>query len=147
MAIHVPVLSQKGWEATAALPEAVTIQLGLILEQLHMWKGRPFTVDLPRTHLWTDASDFGLGATMHEQIATHGWFMTTEGHIGGKEFLAAIYTIQAYLLQDTEVHLHVDNMVFFHYLRTWGGKVRRLISLMREIGDYCQRMNVHILPH
>ena len=66
----------------------------------------------PHTHLGTDAPDFGWGATMHKQIA--GWFTTTEGHIDGKAFRPAIYAIHPYLLQDTEDHLHLDNMVFLH---------------------------------
>ena len=70
---------------------AVIVQLVLILEELHIWKERPFTADLPHTHLCTDASNFGWGATIHERIATHRWFTTTKGHIDGKEIGAAIY--------------------------------------------------------
>ena len=84
---------------------------------------------------------------MHEQIATHEWFTTTEWHIERTEIRAVIYAIQAYPIQETEVHIRVDNMVFFHYLQKWGGKVRRLNSLICELWDYCQRMNVHVVPH
>ena len=80
------VLSRKRSEATAALPEAVTTQLQLILKELQIWKGRPFTVEIPHTHLWTDTSDFGCGATMHERRATHGWLRMTGEHIDKREF-------------------------------------------------------------
>ena len=67
---------------------------------------------------------------MHEPIATLGWFSTTEGNIEGKECWGAIYANEPYLLQHTEVHLHVDKMVFFHCLRKWDGKVRPVHCLM-----------------
>ena len=41
----------------------------------------------------------------------------------------------------------MDNMVFLVYLQKWGGTVRRLNCLMQEFWDYCQQMNVNILPH
>ena len=62
---------------------------------------------------------------MHEQIATRGWFTTTEGHMDRNKFRAAIHAIQAYLLENTDLHLHMDNTVFCHHLRKLGGKVRR----------------------
>ena len=43
------------------------------MEELHQWRGRQFTVDLENTHMWTDASDYGWGATMQNQMATFGW--------------------------------------------------------------------------
>ena len=86
------------------------------MEELHQWRGRQFTVDLEKTHMWTDASDYGWGATMQNQMATFGSFSTTQGHIDLKEFRAGVNAIKGYLLRDTELHLHVDNMVFFHYL-------------------------------
>ena len=147
LAQHVAVLSRRGWETQASLPEQVTIQLELVIEDLHQWRGRQFTVNLEKTHMWTDASDYGWGATMQNQMATFGWFSTTQGHIDLKEFRAGVNAIKAYLLRDTELHLHVDNMVFFHYLKKWGGRVRRLDNLMQELWEYCRQMNVFIIPH
>ena len=147
LAQHLAVLSRRGWEARADLPDQVTIQLELVLEELLQWKGRPLTVKLEKTHMWTDASDHGWGATMHNHVATYGWFSTSEGHIDLKEFRAGVNAIKAYLLRDTELHLHVDHMVFFYYLKKWGGRIRRLNSLMQELWDYCRQMNVFIVPH
>ena len=81
LAQHVAVLSRRGWETRADLPDQVTIQLELVLEELLQRKGRPFTVELEKAHMWTDASDHGWGATMHNHVATYGWFNTSEGHI------------------------------------------------------------------
>ena len=64
LAQHVAVRSRRGWETQASLPELVTIQLELVMEELHQWRGCHFTVDLEKTHMWTDASDYGWGATM-----------------------------------------------------------------------------------
>ena len=147
LAQHVAVLSRRRWETRADLPDQVTIQLELVLEELLQLKGRPFTVELEKTHMWTDASDHGWGATMHNYVATYRWFSTSEGHIDLKEFRAGVNAIKAYLLRDTELHLHVDNMVFFDYLKKWGGRIRRLNSLMQELWDYCRQMNAFIVPH
>ena len=147
LAQHVVVLSRGGWETQANLPEQVTIQLELVIEELHQWRGCQVTVDLEKTHMWTDASDYGWGATMQNQMATFGWFSTTQGHIDLKEFRAGVNAIKAYLLRDTELHLHVDNMVFFHYLKKWRGRIRRLNNLMQELWEYCRQMNVFIIPH
>ena len=146
LAQHVAVLSRRGWEARADLPDQVTIQLELVLEELLQWKGRPFTVELEKTHMWTDASDHGWGATMHNHVATYGWFSTSEGHIDLKEFTAGVNAIKAYLLRDTELHLHLDNVVFFYYQKKWGGRIRRLNTLMQELWDCCRQMNVFIVP-
>ena len=147
LAQHVAVQSKRGWEARADLPDQVTTQLELVLEELLQWKGRQFTVELEKMHMWMDASDHGWGATMHNHVATYGWFSTSEGHIDLKKFRAGMNAIKAYLLRDTELHLHVDNMVFFYYLKKWGGRVRRLNSLMQELWDYYRQMNVFIVPH
>ena len=117
LAQHVAVLSKRVWEAGADLPDHITFQLELVLEELLQWKGCQFTVELEKTHMWTDASDQGWGATMHNHVATYGWFSTSEGHIDLKEFKAGVPAIKAYLLRDTELHLHVHNMVFFYYLK------------------------------
>ena len=142
LAQHVAVLSRREWETQASLPEQVTIQLELAMEELHQWRGRQFTVDLEKTHMWTDASDYGWGATMQNQMATFGWFRTTQRHLDLREFRAGVNAIKAYLLRDTELHLHVDNVVFFHYLKEWGGRIRRLNNLMQELWEYCRQMNV-----
>ena len=142
LAQHVAVLSTRAWEARADLPDQVTIQLELVVEELLQWKGRQFTVEVEKTHMWTDASDHGWGATMHNHVATYGWFSTSEGHIDLKKFRAGVNAIKSYLLRDTELHLHVDNMVSFYYLKKWGGRIRRLNSLMQEFWDYCRQMNV-----
>ena len=92
-------------------------------------------------------SDYGWGATMQNQMATFGWFSTTQGHIDLKELRAGVNAIKAYLLRDTELHPHVHNMVFFHYLKKWGGRIRRLNNLMQELWEYCRQMNVFIIPH
>ena len=84
---------------------------------------------------------------MHIYVATYGWFSTSEGHRDLKEFRAGVNAIKAYLLRDTELHLHVDNMVFFYYLKKWGGRICRLNSLMQELWDYCRQMTVFIVPH
>ena len=147
LAQHVAVLSRRGWETRADLPDQVTIQLELVLAELLQWKGRPFTVELEKTHMWTDASDHGWGATMHNHVATYGQFSTSEGHIDLKEFRTGLNANKAYLLRDTELHLHMENMVFFYYLKKWGGRIRRLNSLMQELWDYCRQMNVFIVPH
>ena len=106
LAQQVAVQSKRGWEARADLPDQVTIQLELVLEELLQWIGRQFTAELEKTHMWIDASDQGWGATMHNPVATYGWFSTSEGHIELKEFRAGINAIKAYLLRDTELHLH-----------------------------------------
>ena len=147
LAQHVAVLSRRGWEARADLPDQVTIQLELVLEELLQWKGRPFTVELEKTHMWTNASDHGWEATMRNHVATYRWFSTSEGHIDLKEFRAGVNAIKTYLLRDTELHLQVDNMVFFYYLRKCGGRIQRLNSLMQELWDDCRQMNVFIVPH
>ena len=147
LAQHVAVPSKRGWEARADLPDQVTIQLELVLEELLQWKGRPFTVELEKTHMWTDASDHGWGSTMHNHVESYRWFSTSEGHRDLKEFRAGVNAIKAYLLRDTELHLHVDNMVFFYYLKKWGSRIRRLNSLMQELWDYSRQMNVFIVPH
>ena len=128
--LHMAVLSPRGSKPTATLPKAVTIQLELVLEELQNWRRRPFAMELPHTHLWMDASDYGWGAMMHQRTGTHGWFKTIERHIDGKDFRAAIYGIQPYLPQDTRVHLNIDNIVFLYYLRKWSGTVRCLNSLV-----------------
>ena len=51
LALHVAALSRKCWEAAATLPEPVTIQLALVLEELKIWKGGPFTVGC-HTHIY-----------------------------------------------------------------------------------------------
>ena len=117
------------------------------MEELHQWRGRQFTIDLVKTHTWTDASDCGWGATMQNQMATFGWFSTTKHHIDLKEFRAGVNVIKAYLLRDSERHLHVDNMVLFHYLKKWGGRIPRLNNLIQELWVYCRQMNVYIIPH
>ena len=43
-------------------------------------------MDLLHTHLWIGASDFGWGAPIDKEMATHKWFITTEGQIEGKGF-------------------------------------------------------------
>ena len=57
---------------------------------------------------------------MHNQVATFSWFSTWKGLIDLKEFQAGVNVIKAYLLGDTELHLHVDTMVFFYYLKKNG---------------------------
>ena len=47
----VAVLSRRGWETQASLQEEVTFQLELVMEELHQWRGRQFTVDLQKTHM------------------------------------------------------------------------------------------------
>ena len=147
LAQHVAVLSRRGLETQASLPEQVTIQLELVMEEVHQWRGRQFTVNLEKTHMWTDASDNGWGATMQNQMATFGWFSTTQGHIDLRELRAGVNAIKSYLLRDTELHLEVDNMVFFHYLKKWGGRIRRLNNLMQDLWEYCRQMNMFIIPH
>ena len=147
LAQHVVVLSRRGWVTRASPPEQVTIQLELVMEELHQWRGRQFTVDLEKTHMWTDASDYGWGATMQNQMATLGWCSATQGHIDLKEFRTGVNAIKVYLLGDTELDLHVDNMVFFEYLKKWGGRIRRLNNLMQELWEYCRQMNLFIKPH
>ena len=100
LAQHVAVLSGRGWETQASLPEEVTIQLELVMEELHQWRGHQFTVDLEKTHMWTDASDYGWGATMQNEMATFGWFSTTQGHIDLKEFRTGVNAIKAYLYRN-----------------------------------------------
>ena len=71
------IRSWKGWEAMTALPEAVCIQLELVLQELQISKGRLFTVHLLHTHPWKDTSDFGypefykkVAFTMQDQRST-----------------------------------------------------------------------------
>ena len=68
-------------------------------------------------------------------MATFGWYSTTQGHTDLKEFRAGVNAIKAYLLPDTELHLHVDNMVFFHYLKKWGGRIRGFNNVMQELWE------------
>ena len=144
---HVNYLSRGGWDSSGPLPQEVLLQLEEALTELRSWQGRDFVLELPKSKLYTDSSTEGWGGVVPGSLGTWGWFTTPQEHINDKEFKAAIYTLKLYLLRDTLLDLYVDNLVFYFYLKKWGGRVRRLNSLMRELWVYCKEMNVTITPH
>ena len=148
LAVHVAVALQAGWEADVALPERVSRQLMDLADELHQWKGRTFVVSMGHVRdMYSDASDLAWGGVLQGNAqAAFGCFLNREEHINVKEFRGALLTIQAYALRDTTLRFFTDSMVYYWYLRKWGGRKPRFNALILQLWNFTQANRIEIQP-
>jgi hypothetical protein len=148
---HTQKYSQISWEWEAPLEGPILLQIQEAMAELVSWKGKHLFSQLPHQVIYTDASDWGWGATldMYQDDTTHGWFQGPKlrEHINYKEAEAVVESILYYNLSQVHLQLWIDNTTVWWYIHKWGGRVQKLNEVVRRLWVLCQQRGITITPH
>ena len=115
--------AQGGWDSVHLLPPSLVQQVKEVKTLLQSWEGRSFQAQCTIRKLHSDASNLGWGG-LDIQSGTslqEFWRQDNGLHINVKELHAAISTVRSLAKKGEQVHLSVDNVVAYSYLRKGGG--------------------------
>ena len=111
-----------GWDKNRPIPLELQEEVRSIKNLLHNWSGRQFVQRAKLKKLQSDASQIGWGG-LNTQTGEkiHEFWRDQKGlHINIKELHAAIHTVQSLAKRKEQVHLTVDNVVAYTYLKKGG---------------------------
>jgi hypothetical protein len=123
-------------------------QVKEVKDLLQTWQGRQFQARCPIRKLHSDASNVGWGG-LDIQSGTglqEFWRQENGLHINVKELHAAISTVRSLAKKGEQVHLAVDNVVAYSYLKKSGGKLPQFNHMLRPFLKWCMEQKVRLLP-
>jgi hypothetical protein len=147
MKCFIDLQGQGGWDRMHPLPVSLVNQVKEVKDLLQTWQGRQFQARCPIRKLHSDASNVGWGG-LDIQSGTglqEFWRQENGLHINVKELHAAISTVRSLAKKGEQVHLAVDNVVAYSYLKKSGGKLPQFNHMLRPFLKWCMEQKVRLL--
>jgi hypothetical protein len=147
LATFVAQSARRGWDKKLPIPESLKSQLLAVRDLLVSWKGREFQKRCRVRTLHSDSSTMGWGGVdlQSGRQVQEFWRSETGLHINIKELRAAMETVKSLAKAKDTVHLSVDNVVAYSYLRKGGGRLPHLNALCRPFLLWCMENSVKLI--
>jgi hypothetical protein len=133
-----------GWDKALPLPDTLKSQVRDLGKMLSDVRGRSLDKKCTVTKLHSDASDTGWGGIDLQKgtWVQEFWRKDQSLHINVKEIRAAISTVRSLAKPGDHVHLSVDNVVAYTYLKKGGGRKPHLNMLIRPFLEWALKNQV-----
>ena len=134
----------QGWDKKLPIPLDLQKEVRGVKNLLLTWEGRQFQHRSVIRKLHSDASNSGWGGLdiISGKKVQEFWRDKQGLHINIKEISAAIDTVKSLAKKKDHVHLSVDNVVAYSYLKKQGGRKRHLNLLIKPFLQWCHQKRI-----